>query len=130
MAREMASMFARQLLVVPILASFLLPSLAAGDQLRYIQQNGITYCETLRTVQRPVYETTMQQTTRTVYKEQQYTETKDATQVYWYPVTTYRAETHWVGILNPFVQPAFRNPVDSANLLAATDPNRKDPRYL
>jgi hypothetical protein len=102
-----ALMLVRQILVVPIVASIFLLSSAAGDQLRYYQENGITYCETRRMVQRPVCETQMQQTTRTVYKEQYYTETKDVAQVSWCPVTTYRAETHWVGILNPFVEPAL-----------------------
>jgi hypothetical protein len=100
-------MLARQILVVPIVALFFLLSSAAGDQQRYYQDNGITYCETRRTVQRPVCETQMQPTTRTVYKEQYYTETKDVTQVSWRPVTTYQADTHWVGILNPFVEPAL-----------------------
>jgi hypothetical protein len=107
MAKGMASMLVRQILVVPIVASIFSLSSAAGDQLRYYQENGITYCETRRTVQHPVCETQMQQTTRTVYKEQYYTETKDVVQVSWRPVTTYRAETHWVGILNPFVEPAL-----------------------
>jgi hypothetical protein len=101
----MAPMLIRQILVIPIVASFFLLSSAAADQVRYYQQNGITYCETRRTVQRPVYETTMQQTTRTVYKDQYYTETKDVTQTYWNPETTYRAETYWVGRWNPFVEP-------------------------
>lgn len=98
-------MLARQILVVPIVSTIFLLSSAAGDQLRYYQQNGITYCETRRTVQRPVCETTMQQTTRTVYKEQYYTETKDVTQTSWHPVTTYRAATYWVDRWNPFVEP-------------------------
>jgi hypothetical protein len=98
-------MLARQILAVLIFASFFLPSSAAGDQVRYYQENGITYCETRRTVQRPVCETTMQQTTRTVYKEQCYTETKDVTQVSWSPVTTYQPETYWIGRWNPFVDP-------------------------
>ena len=100
-------MLARQLLAFPIVTLFFLLSSATGDQVRYYQQNGITYCETRRTIQRPIYETTMQQTTRTVYKEQLYTETKDVTQTYWYQVTTYRAETNLVGRWNPFVEPYY-----------------------
>jgi hypothetical protein len=100
-----AVMLVRQVIGISIVASMFFLSSAAGDQLRYYQENGITYCETLRTVQRPVYETTMQQTTRTVYKEQYYTETKDVTQTCLYPVTSYRAETYWVGRWNPFVDP-------------------------
>jgi hypothetical protein len=95
----------RQILVALSVASIFLPFSAAGDQVRYYQENGITYCETRRTIQRPVCETTMQQTTRTVYKEQYYTETKDITRICWRPVTTYRADTYWVGRWNPFVEP-------------------------
>jgi hypothetical protein len=100
-------MLVRQILVVPLFVSMVLISSVIGDQLRYYQENGVTYCETRRTVQRPVSETTMQPTTRTVYKEQCYTEMKDVANVCWTPVTTYRTETHWVGILNPFVEPAL-----------------------
>lgn len=130
MAEGMASMLARQILVVPVVTSIFFLSYAAGDQLRYYQQNGITYCETLRTVQRPVCETKMLQTTRTVYKEQFYTETKDVTQVYWYPVTTYQAETNWVGRWESFCRALFRNTMDSANLLAATNSSSKNAGHL
>ena len=94
-----------QILTVLIVALVLVASSATADQVRYFQQNGVTYCETTRTVQRPVCETTMQQTTRTVYKQQYYTETKDVTQTSWCPVTTYQPETYWVGRWNPFVEP-------------------------
>ncbi len=94
-----------QLIAIPVVTSVFLISSAAADQVRYYQQDGITYQETRRSVQRPVWETKTQQTTRTVYKEQYYTETKDVTQVYWCPITTYRAETYWVGRWNPFVEP-------------------------
>ena len=38
---------------------------------------------------------------RTIYKEQCYTETKDVAQTCLYPVTSYRAESYWVGRWNP-----------------------------
>jgi hypothetical protein len=94
-----------EVLAVLIVALVLAASSATADQVRYFQQNGVTYCETTRTMQRPVCETTMQQTTRTVYKQQYYTETKDVTQTTWCPVTTYQPETYWVGRWNPFVEP-------------------------
>jgi hypothetical protein len=98
-------MLIRQLIIIPALTSISLLSSLGADEVRYFELGGITYRETRRTVQRPVWETKMQQTTRTVYKEEYYTETKDVTQVYWCPVTTYRAETYWVGRWNPFVEP-------------------------
>jgi hypothetical protein len=97
----------RQFFIMPVVATFVLAASAFADQLHYYQENGVTYCETRRSVQRPVYETTMQPSTRTVYKEQCSTETKDVTMTYLTPVTTYRIESHWVGILNPFVEPAL-----------------------
>lgn len=105
MAKGMASMLIRQILVVPVVTSVMLLSSTIADEVRYYQQNGITYQETRRTVERPVWETKMQETTRTVYKEEYYTETKDVNQVYWYLVTTYRPNTYWVGRWNPFVEP-------------------------
>jgi len=91
-----------------IASGFIVCSLAAfarADEGRYVQENGITYYDTFRVVQRPVTETSLQQTTRTVYKEQVSTETRDVTRTYWCPVTTYRAETEMVGKWNFFVEP-------------------------
>jgi hypothetical protein len=98
-------MLLRQLFLVSIVASISSQPAVYGQQVRYYQQNGVTYCETYQTVQRPITETSMQQTTRTVYKDQYYTETKDVTQNVWCPVTYYRAENYWVGRWNPFVEP-------------------------
>lgn len=100
-------MFFRRKYVLSWVLLSILTTSALGDQLHYYQVNGVTYCETRRTVQRPVIETTMQPSMRTVYKQQCYTETKDVAKVYYTPVTTYRPDTHWVGILNPFVEPAL-----------------------
>ena len=52
-------------------------------------------------------ETACQQTTRTVYKEQFNTETRDVTRTWWCPVTTYRAETEMVGKWNFFIEPYY-----------------------
>ncbi|MGW8256906.1 MAG: hypothetical protein ACWGMZ_05425 [Thermoguttaceae bacterium] len=99
-------MFVRRCIVVSVIGSiYFLAATAAADEVRYYNENGITYRETRRTVQRPVCETKMQHTTRTVYKEELYTETKDVTQVYWLPLTTYQPDIYWVGRWNPFVEP-------------------------
>ncbi|MFZ5831100.1 MAG: hypothetical protein ACOY3P_13505 [Planctomycetota bacterium] len=78
---------------------------AAADEVRYYVENGVTYRETRRTEQRPVYRTTLQPTTQTVYREQVTTEQRPATRLTWTPITEYRPETFWVGRWNPFVQP-------------------------
>jgi len=98
-------MLGRQLLVITAVTFFVGPPFACGDEVRYYVENGITYCETKRTVQRPVYQTQMQQTTQTVYRAQPTTELRPITRVRWVPVTEYRCESHWVGRWNPFVEP-------------------------
>ena len=80
---------------------------AQADETRYVQINGITYCETYRTVQRTINETAYQQTTQTVYKEQFDSEVRDVTRTYLCPVTTYRAETEMVGKWNFFIDTGF-----------------------
>jgi hypothetical protein len=80
---------------------------AQADETRYVQINGITYCETYRTVQRTINETAYQQTTQTVYKEQLDSEVRDVTRTYLCPVTTYRAETEMVGKWNFFIEPYY-----------------------
>ncbi|MBN2579633.1 MAG: hypothetical protein JXB10_11640 [Pirellulales bacterium] len=76
-----------------------------GDEVRYYQAGGVTYCETLRTVQRLVTETKLQQVPRTTYKEEFYSQTRDVTRTAWTPVTSYRVDTYWVGWWNPFAEP-------------------------
>jgi len=96
-----------------LVTSLLLVSgaLAAGDaeEVRYYVQDGITYRETRRTIQRPIVETRLQQSTQTVLREELATEYRDTLRTWWMPVTEYRCETHWVGRWNPFVQPYLEN---------------------
>jgi hypothetical protein len=97
----------RQILIQTALMTFCLISFTQADEVRYLQENGITYCETYRMVQRQVTETSNQQSTRTVYKEHLNTETRDVTRTWWCPVTTYRAETEMVGRWNFFIKPYY-----------------------
>jgi hypothetical protein len=100
-------MLIRQLLAASALTAFFCYGVIWADEVRYVQENGITYCDTYRTVQRPITETSCQQTTRTVYKEQFNTETRDVTRTCWTPVTTYRTETEMVGKWNFFIEPYY-----------------------
>lgn len=86
-----------------ILFALVLP--AAADEVRYYTENGVTYRETRRLVQRPVTETSTQQSTRTVYREQWTTEQREYVRVSWAPVTEYRYEQFWAGVYNPFREP-------------------------
>ena len=86
-----------------ILFALALP--AAADEVRYYTENGVTYRETRRLVQRPVTETRTQQSTRTVYREQWTTEQREYLRVSYVPVTEYRYEQYWAGRYNPFGQP-------------------------
>lgn len=91
-------------------ASAMLALLAAApaancEDVRYYEENGVTYRETRQVVQRPVTEVTHQPTDRTVLREQYRTEMHDTVQVYSAPVTEWRYEAYWVGRWNPFMQP-------------------------
>jgi hypothetical protein len=97
----------RHLLAISGLTAFCLAGFAHADEGRYIQENGITYYDIYRTVPRTINETSLQQTTRTVYKVQSNTETRDVTRTWWCPVTTYRTETEMVGRWNFFIEPYY-----------------------
>jgi hypothetical protein len=75
------------------------------EAVHYYAKDGVTYRETRRVVQRPVSETHAQQSTQTVYREENVTELRDTTRERWTPVTEYRWEAVWIGRWNPFVQP-------------------------
>lgn len=77
----------------------------AADEVRYYEQNGVTYCETVRTVQRPVSQTEYQTQQRTVLRERVTSAAQPLVTRHWVPVRDWRYETRWVGRFNPFVQP-------------------------
>ncbi len=76
-----------------------------GDELRYYEQNGITYCEVRRTADRPVPEAGGVPRPYTVYREQVTTEIGQTVRTYWTPVTEYSCESYWVNRWNPFAEP-------------------------
>ncbi len=91
-----------------ITSGFMIGCLAGSvqaDEGRYVNENGITYYDTYRIVPRAITETSNQQTTRTVYKVQCSTETRDVTRTWLCPVTVYRPETEMVGRWNFFIEP-------------------------
>ncbi len=78
---------------------------AFANEVRYYEQNGVTYRETRQVVQRPVYQTEMQPATQTVYRQEQSTETRETTRTWWSPVTEHGCEAVWKGRWNPFIEP-------------------------
>jgi len=80
-------------------------SLVAAQQVRYVEENGVTYRETRRTGYRTVCTTEMRPSQRIVYREQRETQSREVTRTWWTPVTECRWEAQWVGRWNPFAQP-------------------------
>ena len=78
---------------------------AMADEVKYLDEDGITYRETTQTTQRPVHHTTMQQRDVTYNRERYTTELQEVQRTYQVPITEYvwKPETHrsW----NPFEPP-------------------------
>lgn len=98
-------MLSRQLLAAAVIMCFAATPSAGGDEVRYYDQDGITYRETRRVVRRPVCETQFRPSTQTVYREERTSELRETHRAWWSPVTEYRCEAHWVGRWNPFAEP-------------------------
>jgi hypothetical protein len=92
-------------LLGPLVAVLAMPAWASAAEVRYVQENGVTYAESTRIVRRPVCETRYEERQRTVYRRQTQTELKEVHRNVLVPVTEYRREMRWVGRWNPFVQP-------------------------
>jgi len=82
---------------------------ARADDVRYYNDNGVTFRETRRVVRRPVSETRTETREETVYRERYTTQFENRTRICHLPVTEYRWETRLVGRWNPFVQPYLEN---------------------
>jgi hypothetical protein len=95
----------RQLLAAAVITCLVGTPPAGGDEVRYYDQDGVTYRETRRTVLRPVCETQLRPSTQTVYREEQTSELRETQRTWWTPVTEYRCEAYWAGRWNPFVDP-------------------------
>jgi len=100
-------MLTRQLVVLTAVTTLLGTSLAAGEEVRYYEKDGVTYRETHQIIQRQIPQVTYTEQTQTVYRDQCVTTTKDTVRTYWTPVTEYRIQQRLVGRWNPFIQPYF-----------------------
>jgi hypothetical protein len=78
---------------------------SALGQVRTVTENGVQYQETREKVLRPVTDVRYEDRTRTVYREQLETETRETERVVLLPVTEYQWESYWVNRWNPFAEP-------------------------
>ncbi|HXT61274.1 MAG TPA: hypothetical protein VN699_21715 [Pirellulales bacterium] len=79
---------------------------AGADEVRDVEENGVTYREVHRKISEPVTEyQCMDQQRTTGFREQVNVQMCDQTRSYIVPVTEYRLEARWRGRYNPFVQP-------------------------
>ena len=98
-------MNAAKLVVSLAVLAVLAGPLAAQDDVRYFERDGVTYREVRRAVKRPVVETRYDQREQTVYRERLTTESQPLTRTYLTPVTRYEWQPRVHGTWNPFVQP-------------------------
>ena len=80
-------------------------SLAVAQDVRYYDQDGVTYRETRHVVQRPVSATEIQQREQVVYRQQVTTESHEQVRTVQTPVVEYQWVPRLHGRWNPFTQP-------------------------
>ncbi len=89
-------------LALPVFAS---AQLVRADDVRYFEENGITYRETKHVVQRPIVETHYEDRQQTVYAQQVKTQMQTMQRTVQVPITEYVSEPYWVNRWNPFTEP-------------------------
>ncbi len=82
-------------------------SRATAQDVRYYEDNGITYRETTQTVRRAIPHTEIQSRDVTYYRERYTTDLQDVTRTYQVPVTQYVYEPYLSNRWNPFAQPTL-----------------------
>ena len=78
---------------------------ALGQEVKYVERDGIRYQETTRISQRQVPVTVMQDRQQTVYTQQLTTNTLNHQQLYCVPNTSYQWDSRLRGRWNPFMTP-------------------------
>ncbi len=87
--------------------------IGCGDDVRYFEQNGVTYRETRREVEPRMVsrqpsvapDSRIPQQAQSAAYGPLATPTQDMVRTYWVPVTEYRWEPYWVNRWNPFAEP-------------------------
>ena len=95
----------RRLVAAALFAAFVGAGSIRADEVRYYENNGVTWRETRRTVEDRVPVSRMEERTETVYREEFATEMRATPRTSRTPVTEYRWEAFWVGRWNPLAQP-------------------------
>lgn len=78
---------------------------SAAGEVRYYEENGVTYREVRETVSRPVAETSYQTRQQTVYRQETKTEVQKCCRTIPVKVIEYKRVTRWRGLYNPLLQP-------------------------
>ena len=104
---EASAVMHRHLCLLPLVALALSPAQAQAEEVRFYEENGVTFRESVRTVRRPVVQTEWHEREQTVYRPQYRTETRSTLRTYTTPVTQHEWITRMHGRWNPFMQPYF-----------------------
>jgi hypothetical protein len=100
--RELPMRLANILFLLP--AGMLLAAVADAQEVKYEEENGVTYKVTRHVVPRPVLETRVEQKEQLVYRDNYTTEMQPSERRYMVPITEYRWEPEWVNRWNPFAE--------------------------
>ena len=99
MTRPTTTFFAGYLLLACLQAA------GYGDEVKLVEEGGVTYRETVRYQREAVTTPRVESQERTVYQDRIVTEMRDAYRTVYTPVTEYRAEPRWHNWWNPFGRP-------------------------
>jgi hypothetical protein len=94
---------------IPLVALVLaLTAAARAEEVRFYEENGMTFRESRHRVQRPLWETRVEEREQTVYREQYSSEVREEDRVVHTPVTEYVWQPVVRDRWNPFVQPSVQ----------------------
>lgn len=87
-------------LLVSYLAATSASAAAAADDIRYYQQNGVTYRETRTVIKQPVNDVQYRDLQKTFYRDRYTTEMRDVVRNSYVPVTRHAWQPRWHGQWN------------------------------
>lgn len=98
-------MINRQLFALAMVVSLLGPVSAGGNEVRYYEKDGVTYCESRRTIREQEPHFRSADSSGNVRREGDTERVQRMTRTCWTPATEYCWEPFWMGSWNPFVGP-------------------------
>ena len=90
---------------IALLVGYVAATAGAADDVRYYQQNGVTYRETRTVVKQPVNDVQYRDLQQTIYRNRYTTEMRNVVRNGYVPVTRYTWEPRWHGQWNIFQGP-------------------------